>query len=38
MNGNPAAAKNDIGQSYFLSEIIGAKVILRGKKVGNLGD
>jgi CBS domain-containing protein len=38
MNGNPAAAENDIGQSYFLSEIIGTKVILRGKKIGNLGD
>jgi magnesium transporter len=30
--------KNELGKSYFLSQILGAKVILRGKKVGNLSD
>jgi CBS domain-containing protein len=38
MNGNLAVTQNGRGQSYFLSEVIRAKVNLRGKKVGNLAD
>jgi magnesium transporter len=38
MNTNLSITKNGTGQSYFLSEIVGAKVTLRGKKVGNLAD
>ncbi len=38
MSENLVITKNGRGQSYFLSEILGAKVILRGKKVGTLSD
>jgi CBS domain-containing protein/sporulation protein YlmC with PRC-barrel domain len=38
MSANRVITKNGPGQSFFLGEIIGAKVMLRGKKVGNLAD
>ncbi|HXZ94892.1 MAG TPA: magnesium transporter MgtE, partial [Dehalococcoidia bacterium] len=38
MNNTGALNKKQNGQSYFLSEQLGAKVILAGKKVGTLAD
>ena len=38
MSANSVTIKNGPFQSFFMDEIKGAKVILRGKKVGNLAD
>jgi magnesium transporter len=38
MSTNQATAKNGIAKSLFLGEIVGAKVTLKGKKVGKLTD
>jgi len=38
MNGNQTANKNHVEHSFFLSEILGARIVRAGKKVGKLSD